>query len=159
MESDMGLREKFNESLKEAMKAKNPRRVSTLRLVLAAVKDRDIAGRTEESKAGISDDDILSVLAKMIKQREESAEVYQANARPELATAEREEIAIIREFQPAQLSDAEIAAAVAKAVAETGAASMKDMGKVMGALKTAYTGQMDFGKAGAAVKAALTPKA
>ncbi len=154
----MGLRDQFNDSLKEAMKAKSPRRVSTLRLVLVAVKDRDIAGRTEESKAGVSDEEILGLLAKMIKQREESAEVYAANARPELAAAEREEIAIIREFQPRQMDDAEVAAAVAKAVAETGASSIKDMGKVMGALKGAYAGQMDFAKAGAAVKTALSPK-
>lgn len=152
----MALREQFNESLKEAMKAKDAARVSTLRLILAAIKDRDIAGRTEESKEGVSDEEILAVLAKMIKQREESAEIYAANARPELAAKEREEVAIIRGFQPRQMGEDEIRAAVAKAVSETGAGSIKDMGKVMGALKAAYAGQMDFGKAGAAVKAALS---
>ena len=155
----MGLREQFNDSLKEAMKSKDQRRVSTLRLVLAAVKDRDIAGRTEESKAGVADDEILAVLAKMIKQSEESAETYKGAGRTDLEDIERAEIAIIREFQPRQLSDAEIQTAVAKAIADSGAGSIKDMGKVIGALKAAYTGQMDFAKSGAAVKAALTPKA
>jgi len=151
----MSLRERFTDSLKEAMKARAPRRVSTLRLMLAALKDRDIANRSEESREGVSDDEILSLLAKMIKQREESAETYDKGGRPELAAAEREEIVIIREFMPKQMSEDEAKAAVKAVVAETGAASMKDMGKVMAALKEKYAGQMDFGKVGAIVKTTL----
>ena len=152
----MALREKFSEALKEAMKAREPRRVSTLRLVLAALKDRDIASRTEESRAGVGDDEILSLLAKMIKQREESAETYEKGGRPELATAEREEIVIIREFMPRQMSDEDVKVAAQSVIAETGAASMKDMGRVMAALKERYAGQMDFAKASATVKGLLT---
>jgi uncharacterized protein YqeY len=152
----MALREKFSDALKEAMKARQPRRVSTLRLVLAALKDRDIASRTEESRAGVSDDEILSLLAKMIKQREESAETYEKGGRPELAAAEREEIVIIREFMPLQMSDEDVRAAAQSVISETGAASMKDMGRVMAALKERYAGQMDFAKASATVKGLLT---
>jgi uncharacterized protein YqeY len=151
----MTLRERFTDSLKEAMKAREARRVSTLRLVLSALKDRDIANRREESREVVSDDEILSLLAKMIKQREESAETYEKGGRPELAAAEREEIVIIREFMPKQLGDEEAKAAVQSVIAEVGAASMKDMGKVMAALKERYAGQMDFGKAGGVVKALL----
>jgi uncharacterized protein YqeY len=154
----MGLREQFNDSLKEAMKAKEQKRVSTLRLVLAALKERDIANRSEESRAGISDDEILGLLAKMVKQREDSITAYEAGGRPELAKAEREEIDIIQGYMPKQMSADEMKAAIAKVISETGAAQMKDMGKVMGALKERYAGQMDFGKASAAVKEALTPK-
>jgi hypothetical protein len=152
----MGLRERFNEEMKSAMKAKAQRRLSTTRMIMAAVKDRDIAARTETSREGVSDDDILVLLAKMIKQREESALTYDAGGRPELAEAEREEIAIIREFMPRQLSDEEAREAVKDAIAETGAASVKDMGKVMAALKSRYSGQMDFAKAGPLVKELLT---
>ena len=152
----MTLRERFNDSLKEAMKAREPRRVSTLRLMLAALKDRDIANRSEESREGVSDDEILSLLAKMIKQREESAETYEKGGRPELAAAEREEIVIIREFMPKQMTEDEAKAAVKGVIAETGAASMKDMGKVMAALKEKYAGQIDFGKVGAIVKTTLS---
>jgi uncharacterized protein YqeY len=151
----MGLREQFTDALKDAMKAKEARRVSTLRLVLSALKDRDIANRSEESRNLIGDDEILSLLAKMIKQREESASVYDSGGRPELAAAEREEIAIIKGFMPQQMSAEEVKAAVAKAIAETGAASMKDMGKVMAALKERYAGQMDFAAASATVKGLL----
>jgi uncharacterized protein YqeY len=150
----MGLRERFNESLKEAMKARQAKRLSTLRLIMAAVKDRDIAGRTETSREGVSDDEILQLLTKMIKQREESAATYDSGGRPELA-----EIAIIREYMPRQLSPDETRAAVAAVVGETGAGSIKDMGKVMAALKERYTGQMDFAKAGATVKELLSGKA
>ena len=152
----MALRERFNEQMKEAMKAKNTRRLSTVRMIMAAVKDRDIAARSEESREGISDEDILTLLAKMIKQREESAATYDIGKRPELAAAEREEIAIIREFMPKQLSDEETREAVQDAIAEVGAASIKDMGKVMAALKARYSGQMDFAKAGAVVKDLLS---
>jgi uncharacterized protein YqeY len=152
----MGLRERFSETMKEAMKAKDAKRLSTVRMIMAAVKDRDIAGRTEASREGVSDDEILQVLTKMIKQREESAATYDAGNRPELAAGEREEIAIIREFMPRALSETEMRAAVTAAIGETGAASIKDMGKVMGALKARYAGQMDFGKAGALVKEQLS---
>ena len=154
----MGLREQFNDSLKEAMKAKDQKRVGTLRLILAALKERDIANRSEESRAGISDDDILGLLAKMIKQREDSITAYEAGGRPELAQAERDEIDIIRGYMPKQMGADEMKAAITKVIAETGANQMKDMGKVMGALKERYAGQMDFGKASAAVKEALAPK-
>jgi uncharacterized protein YqeY len=155
----MALRERFTEAMKDAMKAKDAKRLSTVRLILAAVKDRDIAGRTDGSREGVSDDEILQVLTKMIKQREESAATYEGAGRPELAAGEREEIAIIRGFMPPALSEAETRAAVTATIAETGAASIKDMGRVMGALKQRYAGQMDFGKAGAVVKELLsTPK-
>ena len=154
----MSLRERFSEQLKEAMKARDQKRVSTLRLVLAALKERDIANRSEESRQGISDDEILSLLPKMIKQREESASMYESGGRPELAAGEREEIAIIREFQPKQMSDEETRIAARAVSAELGASAMKDMGRVMAALKERYAGQMDFAKAGAAVKDALSGK-
>ena len=152
----MGLRERFTDQMKEAMKAKDQRRLSTLRMVLAAIKDRDIAARTETSREGVSDDDILTLLTKMIKQREESAATYDTGNRPELASAERDEIAVIREFMPMQLSDAESRAAVEAVIAEVGGASIKDMGKVMAALKERYSGQLDFAKAGAVVKEILS---
>ncbi len=151
----MGLRERFNGSLKEAMKAREAKRISTLRLILAAVKDRDIVGRSGENREGISDNEILSVLAKMIKQCEESAVIYDSGGRPELAASEREEISIIREYMPRQLSPEETKKAVESAIAESGAAGMKDMGKVMAALKERHAGRMDFAKAGATVKELL----
>lgn len=152
----MGLRERFNGSLKEAMKAREAKRVSTLRLILAAVKDRDIAGRSGGNREGISDDKILSLLAKMIKQCEESAVIYESGGRPELAASEREEISIIREYMPRQLSPEETKKAVESAIAESGATGMKDMGKVMAALKERHAGRMDFAKAGATVKELLS---
>jgi uncharacterized protein YqeY len=152
----MGLRDRFSEQMKEAMKAKETRRLSTVRMIMAAVKDRDIAARSEESREGISDDDILGLLGKMIKQREESAGTYDTGSRPELAAGERAEIEIIREFMPRQMSDEETRKAVEDVIKELGASSLKDMGKVMGGLKTRYSGQMDFGKAGAAVKVILS---
>ncbi len=152
----MGLRDRFNEQMKEAMRAREKRRLSTVRMIMAAVKDRDIAARTEESREGVADDEILNLLAKMIKQREESAATYDTGNRPELAADEREEIEIIREFMPRQMSDEETRKAVQDAIAEIGAGSLKDMGKVMGALKSRYSGQMDFGKVGAAVKGLLS---
>jgi hypothetical protein len=151
----MTLRERFNDSLKEAMKARDQKRVSTLRMVMAALKDRDIANRTEESRAGIGDDEILSLLAKLIKQREESASVYEGGGRPELAAGERAEIAIIREFQPRQLTEEETRAAAGAVISELGAGTVKDMGPVMAALKERYAGQMDFAKAGAIVRQLL----
>ena len=140
------------------MKAKDQRRVSTLRLVLAALKDRDIANRSEATREGIGDDEILSLLAKMIKQREESAAAFEAGGRPELAASEREEIMIIREFQPAQMSDTDTRSAVAAAIAETGASAARDMGKVMATLKAHHAGRMDFAKASAIARDLLAPK-
>jgi hypothetical protein len=154
----MALRDQLNDAMKEAMKAKDARRLSTLRLVLAALKDKDIAARTESSRELLGDDEILSLLAKMIKQREESALAFDSGNRPELAENERAEIQVIRSFMPAQMGEAEMKAAIAKAIAEQGAASIKDMGKVMAALKSAYAGQMDFARASAAVKEALSAK-
>ena len=151
--SRMGLRERFIEEMKAAMRAKNAPRLSTIRLMLDAVQKQDIA-----TKSDISDDDVLTVLARMIKQREESAATYDTGNRPELAKAEREEIVVIREFMPKQMSADESREAVKAAIAETAAASMKDMGKVMAVLKERYAGQMDFGKASGLVKELLTPK-
>jgi len=154
----MGLRESFNESLKAAMKAKDAPRVSTLRMILAGLKDKDIAARTETNREGISDDDIRAMLSKMVKQREDSITAFVTGNRPDLADAERAEIDIIREFMPRQMSEDDAKAAIAETIAQLGASSMKDMGKVMAALKESYAGQMDFAKASAAVKAALSAK-
>ena len=154
----MSLREQFNAALKDAMRAREQKRVSTLRLILAALKDRDIANRSEANREGIGDDEILSLLAKMIKQREESAAAFEAGGRPELAASEREEIVIIREFQPAQMSETDTRSAVAAAIAETGANAPKDMGKVMATLKTHHAGRMDFATASAIARDLLAPK-
>jgi uncharacterized protein YqeY len=154
----MGLRDQLNTAVKEAMKARDQKRLGTLRLIQANIKDKDIAGRTEESREGISDDEILALFGKLIKSREDSIALYEKGGRPELADAEKAEIAILREFMPRQLDETETKAAIAAVVAETGAASLKDMGKVMAALKERYTGTMDFGKAGAMVKAQLGGK-
>ena len=154
----MSLRAQLNDSMKEAMKAKDAKRLATVRLVLAALKDRDIAARSETSRELLSDDEILSLMAKMIKQREESATAYDAGNRPELAAGEREEIAIIRSFMPAQMDEAAMKDAVQKTIADVGAGSIKDMGKVMAVLKERYAGQMDFSKASAATKDALSGK-
>jgi len=152
----MALRELFNEQLKEAMRAKDQKRVSTLRMVLAALKDKDIAARTETSREGVPDEEVLSLLAKMIKQREESAAAFESGGRPELSANERAEIAIIREFMPQQMSPEDARAAAQGIIAEVAATSMKDMGKVMAALKERYAGQMDFAKASATVKELLS---
>ena len=154
----MSLRAQLTDAMKEAMKAKDTKRLATVRLILAALKDRDIAARSETNKDLVSDDDILTLLAKMIKQREESATAFDAGNRPELAANERGEIAVIRSFMPAQMDEAGVKAAVAKTIAEVGAASIKDMGKVMAVLKERYAGQMDFSKASAATKDALSGK-
>ncbi len=147
------MREQFNSQLKEAMKAGDKCRVATIRMITAALKDRDIEARGAGKT--ISDDDILALLQKMVKSRQESAEIYEKAGREDLSTQEREEIAIISEFLPKQMSDEEVTAAIKAAMAETGAAGMKDMGKVIAALKGKYTGQMDFAKASASVKAML----
>jgi uncharacterized protein YqeY len=154
----MSLRAQLTDAMKEAMKAKDAKRLATVRLMLAALKDRDIAARSETKKDLVGDDDILTLLAKMIKQREESATAYDAGNRPELAAGEREEITIIRSFMPAQMDETAMKAAVQKTIAEVGAGSIKDMGKVMAVLKERYAGQMDFSKASAATKDALSGK-
>ncbi len=154
----MSLRAQLTDAMKEAMKAKDAKRLATVRLILAALKDRDIAARSETNKDLVSDDDILTLLAKMIKQREESAAAFDAGNRPEMAQNERDEITVIRSFMPAQMDEAAMKDAVAKVIAESGAASIKDMGKVMAVLKERYAGQMDFSKASAATKDALSGK-
>ena len=153
----MTLKDRVNEDLKLAMKARNARRVSTLRLVMSGIKDREI--RPDAPAAGLSDEDIVAVMVKMVKQREESALIYDSAGRPELAGAERDEIAIIREFMPQQMSDEEIRSAVSDAIASAGAAAPKDMGKVMAALKQRHAGTIDMARAGALAKELLaTPK-
>ncbi|MBL4806120.1 MAG: GatB/YqeY domain-containing protein [Rhodobacteraceae bacterium] len=149
------IRKRLTDAQKAAMKAREAKRLSTLRLINAAIKDRDIAARSENNSDGVSDSDILGILAKMIKQRIDSAKTYEEAGRLELAETELGEIKVIEEFLPKQLSQDEVDAAIQAAVAETGATSLRDMGKIMGILKEKYTGQMDFGKVGAAVKAAL----
>ena len=149
------MHERFNEALKVALKSQDKIRISTLRLINAAIKDRDIADRTDNGGAGVSEDVVLEILAKMIKQRQESLSAYEKAGRLDLADQERSEIVIIQEFMPRQLEDDEIIAAVDAALAEVRAETLKDMGKVMGLLKQKYTGQMDFGKAGARVKEKL----
>ena len=148
------MREAINAALKDAMKARDADRTGTLRMVGAAIKDRDIEARVGGTGVA-SDDDLKTLLAKMIKQRQESASIYEQNARPELAAKERAEIAVIQEFLPKQMDEAEVASAIDAAIAETGAASIKDMGKVMGVLKGKYAGQMDFSAANGVVKAKL----
>ena len=148
------MRETINAALKEAIRAQDKRRMSTLRLISAAIKDRDIAARGL-GKGEASESELLELLPKMIKQREESEKIYADAGRTELTKGEAEEIAIIREFLPKQLSEVDMQKAIADAIAEAGASSVKDMGKVMTALKARYAGQMDFGKAGQLVKAKL----
>ena len=149
------MREEIKAALKEALKAQDKRRMGTIRLMQAAIKDRDIAARTDGADTLVSDEDILAILAKMIKQREESAVTYKNAGRAELATQEREEIEVIKGFMPTQLTPEEVEAAAAEVVAELGAESLKDMGRCMGELKKRYAGRMDFGKAGAVVKGKL----
>ena len=155
----MDLRGRIGEALKAAMKDKDAERLSTLRLINAAIKDRDIAKRSEGgdgADSGVGEGDILQILGKMVKQRQDSAQAYDEGGRLELAEKERAEITVIEEFLPKQLDDEEIDAAIGAAISETSASSIRDMGKVMGALKAKYTGQMDFGAVGSMVKARLT---
>ena len=149
------LREKFTAALKEAMLAKDQRRVGTVRLILAALKEKDIEARGA-GREKATEDEILGLLQKMIKQRVESIETYDKHGRPELAAQEREEKAIIESYLPAQMSADEVRAAIKAAVAATGAASVKDMGKVMAELKAKFAGKMDFSKANVVVKEVLT---
>ncbi|WP_204115506.1 GatB/YqeY domain-containing protein [Shimia biformata] len=148
----MTIRNDINTALKQAMRDRAAERLSTLRLINAAIKDRDIAARVEDSEGGVGDDDIMAILAKMVKQRQESARTYEEGGRLDLAERELAEISVIEEFLPRQLSEDEVAAAIAAAIEEVGASSIRDMGKIMGALKAKYTGQMDFGKVGPLVK-------
>ncbi len=148
------LRERFTEGLKEAMKAGDKRRLGTIRLIQSALKDKDIELRGL-GKGPASDEEILALLQKMTKQRQESIAIYDANNRPELAQGEREEVDVIASFLPKQMDEAQMSAAIDAAIAETGASSMKDMGKVVGALKARHAGQMDFAKASGMVKAKL----
>ncbi|MGC9370266.1 MAG: GatB/YqeY domain-containing protein [Paracoccaceae bacterium] len=148
----MDMRTRIAESLKTAMKNKDAERLSTLRLINAAIKDKDIARRGEGAEEGLSCDDVLQILGRMVKQRQESARAYEEGGRLELAEKERSEIAVIEEFLPKQLDEDEVEAAISEAIAEVGADSIRDMGKVMGALKAKYTGRMDFGAVGPMVK-------
>lgn len=148
----MSLRDQLQTALKEAMKAKQADRLSTLRLINAAIKDRDIANRGEGGEGAISEAEILTALGRMVKQRQESARAYEEGGRLELAEKETAEIKVIEEFLPRQLEAAEVEAAIAAAVAEVGATSIRDMGKVMAVLKAKYTGQMDFGAVGPRIK-------
>ena len=151
------LRTEIDTALKTAMKARDDKtRVSTLRLINAAIKDRDIAARGEDRTDGVTDDEILGIITKMVRQREDSAEAYDKGCRPDLAEQERSEIEILREFLPRQLSDDEMAAEIASVVDEFGATGLKDMGKCMGALKERHKGAMDFGRAGAMLKKRLS---
>lgn len=149
------LRDQLAAALKDAMKSKNAERLSTIRLVQAEIKTRDIANRGA-GKEDATDDEILQILAKMVKQREESAKIYDENSRPELAAKERAEIVVVQDFMPKQLSESDVRKNVAAAIEETGAAGMKDMGKVMAVLKERYAGQMDFSKANGVVKELLS---
>lgn len=154
----MTLRDRINEALKEAMRAKETERLSTLRLINAAIKDRDIAARASDGdgeRGGVGDDEILQILGKMVKQRQESARAYEEGGRLELAEKELREVTVIEDFLPRQLDEEETATAIDDAISDTGATSIRDMGKVMGALKGKYTGQMDFGRVGPMVKARL----
>lgn len=151
----MTKREEFSASLKDALKNKDKVAMATIRLITAALKDRDIAARGNGQPDGIGEAEILSMLQSMIKQRQDSSKMYDENDRPELADREREEIAVIEKFLPAQMSEDEVGAAIDEIIASVGAESIKDMGKVMGALKSKYAGQIDMAKAGGAVKAKL----
>jgi len=149
------LREKLNEAMKEAMRARDQAALGTIRLILAKLKDTDIAARTEANREGVADDKILSMLQGMIKQRNESIVLYEKGSRADLVSKEKAEIAVIERFLPKQMDEAAVEAAVKEAVASAGATSIKDMGGVMAALKAKYAGQMDFAKASAVVKKTL----
>jgi uncharacterized protein YqeY len=152
----MDMRERVNAALKQAMRDKAVDRLSTLRLINAAIKDRDIAARGDGDATGVGDAEVLAILGKMSKQRMESVRAYEEGGRVDLAERERAEIAAIEEFLPRQLSASEIDAAVSEAISSTGATTIRDMGKVMGELKAKYTGQMDFGTVGPMIKTRLS---
>ena len=149
------LRERINTEMKAAMKAKETLRLTTLRLVNAAIKDKDIAARTGDNADGVSDDEILAILSRMIKQRQDSATAYEEAGRLELAEQERAEITVIEEFLPRKLNAAEVTDAIDAAMKSVGASSIRDMGKVMAELKSRHAGQMDFAKVGGMIKARL----
>lgn len=152
----MSLRTRLSDALKESMKAREAARTSTLRLIGAAIRDRDIAARGDgRGEEGIDESEILALLGKMVKQRQDSAKVYEEGGRSELAEKELAEVKVIEEYLPRQLSAEEVAAAIEAAVTEAGASSIRDMGKVMGLMKAKYTGQVDFGAVGAQIKARL----
>lgn len=152
----MSLREHLQTALKEAMKAKQVDRLSTLRLINAAIKDREIAVRGDGTDHEVGEADIMAILGKMVKQRQESARAYEEGGRLELAEKELAEVKVIEEFLPRQLSGDEVQSAIGAAIAEAGASSIRDMGKVMAVLKGKYTGQMDFGAVGPMVKERLS---
>ncbi|NDV02022.1 GatB/YqeY domain-containing protein [Pseudoroseicyclus tamaricis] len=151
----MDLRSRINVALKDAMRAREADRLSTLRLINAAIKDRDIAARGEGEDGGVSDAEITAILGKMVKQRHESARAYAEAGRVDMATREEAEIKVIEEFLPRPLTEAEADAAVDTAIADVGAENIRDMGKVMAELKGRFAGRMDFGKAGSKVKSRL----
>ncbi len=150
------MRDELNKALKESMRAKDDRAVSTLRLILAALKDRDIAARSKGNNDGISDDELLQMLQSMVKQRKESISMYEKGGRLELAEGEQAEIEVIQRFLPKQMSDSEIETEVKSLIEEMGATGLKEMGAVMGELRTRFAGRMDFGKASPIVKQALS---
>tara|TARA_R110000765_G_scaffold76402_4_gene149662 strand:+ start:1316 stop:1783 length:468 start_codon:yes stop_codon:yes gene_type:complete len=152
----MELRTRITDALKQAMKDKAVARLSTLRLINAAIKDKDIAARADGGDDGVGDAEVLAILGKMSKQRIESVRAYEEGGRLDLADRERDEIKVIEEFLPRQLTEDESAKAVDDAIAEVGASSIRDMGKVIGLLKAKYTGQMDFGSVGPKVKDRLS---
>jgi len=151
----MALREQVNTALKQAMRDRDSARLATLRLITAAIKDQDISRRGADGDGALSDADILAIFAKMIKQRRESARAYEEGGRLDLAEREREEIEVISEFLPRQLEPEEVQAAIDEAIRETGASSIRDMQRIMASLRKKYAGRMDFGAAGAAIKARL----
>lgn len=159
MDRQMDMRTRVSTALKQAMREKAATRLSTLRLINAAIKDKDIAARGDGQDVGVSDTEVLAILSKMTKQRQESARTYEEGGRLDLAEREMQEIEVIEEFLPKQLDEDEIVCAIGKAVSETGASSIRDMGKVMAALKGQYNGQMDFGKVGSLVKTRLCTQA
>ncbi len=146
------LHDRIDASLKQAMRDRDSQRLATLRLISAAIKDQEIAARAKDGETAVTDDDILAILGKMTKQRHESVRAYEEGGRIDLAEREQAEIAIISEFLPRQLSDEEVEAAITQAITDTGAKSIRDMGKIMGALKAKYAGQMDFGAVGPRIK-------
>ncbi|MBJ2153730.1 GatB/YqeY domain-containing protein [Paracoccus sp. IB05] len=152
----MSLRNSLNEAMKEAMKARDSARTSTLRLINAAIKDRDIAARGEgRGDEGVADSELLALLSKLVKQRQESARIYEEGGRLELAEKELAEVKVISEFLPRQMEPEEAAAVIDQTIAALGATSIRDMGRVMAELKEKYTGQMDFAQVGATIRAKL----
>jgi hypothetical protein len=150
------LRDRIDAALKQAMRDKDAARLATLRLISAAIKDQEIAARGTGGETQLGDDDVLAILGKMTKQRHESVRAYEEAGRIDLAEREQQEVAVIAEFLPRQLTEDEVDAAINAAIAETGATSIRDMGKIMGILKAKYTGQMDFGAVGPQIKDRMT---